>query len=333
LEVELQDRFDRSTKQIASNVDDLVKSMDKPRDDELNTDKQRIMDIVQAATDKLDARKSKDLDQLKLEMIEVVNNSKLKQEQGLSQSKQEILQQISIQIEAALAPVIAITSNSKPAPVFDDSHLKEYFHKYVSDAIEKYNADKVGMIDYAVKAAGGRVVVSSPTFHLHHALAQRSGGNIMNWIRNFNTPPHVTVVDNVLEEVVHLGECWPMQGSNGFVIIKVVQPLFLSHVSIEHVSRHIAHDPTSMPKAFEVRGLPNESNLSHAEKLSTFVYSDESTAVQTFPVTSGYNKGSGYSSSAYSLFKVDVLSNYGNSDYTCIYRIRIHGKPASQQRI
>ncbi|XP_043499733.1 tetratricopeptide repeat protein 39C-like isoform X2 [Polistes fuscatus] len=84
------------------------------------------------------------------------------------------------------------------------------------------------------------------------------------------------------------GECWAFKGSSGTVVIQLLGPVYISGVSLEHISPSISPtgETTTAPKEFSV-----------------------------------WNKAK----KAYEIVEVKIHSNNGNRDYTCVYRIRVHG--------
>jgi len=56
--------------------------------------------------------------------------------------------------------------------------------------------------------------------------------------------------------------------------------------------------------------------------LSKYTYQQDKSHVQTFEVS---NK----SLNPFPLVVLEVVSNYGHPEYTCVYRFRVHGKPTS----
>lgn len=185
----------------------------------------------------------------------------------------------------------------------------------VDDLIERrlelYSADRTGEIDYAIKAAGGMIIDSSPTQQNH--LKRK---NIFQYLR---TPPaaHLQKRDLMLTPGTDLGQCWPMKGSEGFALIKLIRPIVPTHVSLEHVSKDITHNPGSALKNFEVFGAnvkkPEQGDLVF---LGRGQYKTSGRMLQQFPLSNGSKEF------AYLYFK--ILSNHGG-DHTCVYRIRVHG--------
>ena len=51
-------------------------------------------------------------------------------------------------------------------------------------------------------------------------------------------------------------------------------------------------------------------------QLGSFEYDLQGSPVQTFPVKNKLR---------FARVKMDINTNWGNEDYTCIYRIRVHG--------
>lgn len=46
---------------------------------------------------------------------------------------------------------------------------------------------------------------------------------------------------------------------------------------------------------------------------------NKTVAVQNFPVSNSHNH-------SYQYLQLRVLSNHGNTDYTCLYRFQVHGE-------
>lgn len=57
--------------------------------------------------------------------------------------------------------------------------------------------------------------------------------------------------------------------------------------------------------------------------LGSFVYEINGKALQTFELPDIGVKAN------YGHVELHVLSNYGHAEYTCVYRFRVHGIPAS----
>lgn len=86
-----------------------------------------------------------------------------------------------------------------------------------------------------------------------------------------------------------------------------------------------AFDLSTAPKAFRISGWHMEpAKASEPEVLGTFEYDiGADHAAQTFSVKPGPSA----SMSGYNVVRLEVLSNHGSDDFTCIYRLRVHGIP------
>lgn len=225
------------------------------------------------------------------------------------------------EVEGLRSDLLQKIEGSK-SPVTADSTLGRMIMEFVDRAIDIHNADRTGRIDFAMKAAGGRIIAASRT----ETGKPASNANFISWIgsvlpygRNGRS------VDAVLEPNTKLGQCWPMDGTRGFVIIQLSKPIYVSHVSLEHVHYSMAVDPTTAPRNFELTGMTQadvaafmkDDSAAKGTALGKFAYKLGAKTVQTFPTTPVR--------SLFPYARVDFTSNYGNADYTCIYRIRIHG--------
>ncbi|KAL0104344.1 hypothetical protein PUN28_017224 [Cardiocondyla obscurior] len=78
---------------------------------------------------------------------------------------------------------------------------------------------------------------------------------------------------------------------------------------------------SSAPRKFNVWGLFSENDLEPVMFGEyEFMYSDES--LQYFPVqNTEINR-------PYEYIELRIHSNHGQLEYTCLYRFRIHGRPA-----
>lgn len=216
-----------------------------------------------------------------------------------------------------------------------DEILDEYNH-YVS-------ADKAGSVtesedtqraDFALAIRGARYIpqYTSATFE------RQIRWPLTRWIRRLTSigstyqPPVLLALlpDN------NAGQCWPMQGSNGTLGVQLSQSIYIDSITIEHVARGLAVNMSSAPKDVDVWGLQDihipaagsarlpwmpGGESGNALYLGSFRYDImKMKPAQTFTVDVRRTipfKGV--------IFR--FLNNWGNEDYTCIYRVKVHGKP------
>ncbi|XP_035987977.1 SUN domain-containing protein 2-like isoform X2 [Fundulus heteroclitus] len=117
------------------------------------------------------------------------------------------------------------------------------------------------------------------------------------------------------------GQCWAFAGSQGRLAIAISYKVSISHVTLGHISKMSSPTGTisSAPKEFSVYGrthLEDEESL-----LGTFLYDEDGDRLQTFKLPD-HKVGS------FSFITLQVNSNWGHPDYTCLYGFRVHGKLA-----
>ncbi|RDX40102.1 Sad1/UNC-like protein, partial [Lentinus brumalis] len=187
-----------------------------------------------------------------------------------------------------------------------------------------------GLRDYALKANGGRVA------------RQLTSGN-RGFLASRDDDPSVAIDDDV-----HAGRCWSFSLLPCQLGIRLPHMLYPSHVTVEHIPKSLVADIGQAPRnmtlwgvvdgrgnteIFErlmVSGLPGSGQQTPPiardllwAPLASFSYDiDDNNPVQTFPVSSPM-VGSGM---MFGVVAIEVLDNWG-SDTTCLYRVRIHGRP------
>ena len=124
------------------------------------------------------------------------------------------------------------------------------------------------------------------------------------------------------------GECWPMAGSSGYLFIRLSHPIFVSGFSMEHISINESpvHSVASAPRDFYVEVF-EENSLSSADpaqKYGPFRYDDNNAdqPVQRFVLNETRSTESNRKITA---VRLNIRSNHGHPEYTCIYRFRVHG--------
>jgi hypothetical protein len=146
-----------------------------------------------------------------------------------------------------------------------------------------------------------------------------------------------------------------MSGRTGYVAIGLRDYVYPSAVSIQHISMKIAPDRSTTPKDFIVWGVhednfPRSTTLLPLEMppngaqprglrvtpyqppfgtfLGRFTYDWDSSQVQTFQLQNLPARPHP-DRDAFSIIVISFVENYGNKEYTCIYRVRVHGKSAN----
>ncbi|CAD6244097.1 GSCOCG00013244001-RA-CDS [Cotesia congregata] len=170
------------------------------------------------------------------------------------------------------------------------------------------------MPDFASEAAGGTIISIPDTesFYQPHA-AEFSIFGIPIWKPNYFTPR------KVIQPWTQPGECWAFRGSHGNVEIELARTALVSSVTLEHIpiTASLTGTINSAPKEFRVLGKFRDKYLI----LGSFQYNYNGPSSQIFQITK-----SDRTKIPLNLIMLQILSNWGNPEYTCIYRLRVHGK-------
>nr|CAI5857224.1 unnamed protein product [Callosobruchus analis] len=219
----------------------------------------------------------------------------------------------------------------------------------IEAALETFSSDRTGRADYALEASGKRIL----TLRCHYIILEVvgdwlipielngvegsvkmyygfiPGGRILSLLHgteNFERAKTLFGItlcegthgpDAMLHADMSPGHCWAIKGSQGGAVIKLLGRVKVDAVTVEHISKNISPtgEVTSAPKEFVVLGMRNAKD--RGVRLGTFTYEAGGRLVQTFPISNDYY---------FEYIQLEVLSNHGNPEYTCIYRFRVHGE-------
>ncbi|NWR44074.1 SPAG4 protein, partial [Regulus satrapa] len=127
------------------------------------------------------------------------------------------------------------------------------------------------------------------------------------------------------------GRCWAFKGHQGQVVIKLPARVYLTAITMQHITKDASPSGTivSAPKDIAVfvsllgasgGDLGVDADRDEETLLGMFRYNVEKDPLQTFPLKNMLLPR------AFSHVKLLVKSNWGNPWYTCIYRVKVHGK-------
>ncbi|XP_061535870.1 SUN domain-containing protein 1 [Phycodurus eques] len=233
---------------------------------------------------------------------------------------------LSIHSQPPALPCPDITAQKQLTP-----ELQQAMEKWLTDHIQAQNAvilQQKGissactqplankMADFALETQGASVISTrcSETYHTRSACLSLLGFPL--W---YLTESPRTVIRG--EPVLLPGKCWAFHGAHGTLVIALSHPIRITHVTLDHVPRHITPQGRidSAPKDFAVYGMKNE--VEEGTLLGTFTYNEDGEPTQTFELPP--------SDVIYHVVELRVLSNWGHMEYTCLYRFRVHGTLAT----
>ncbi|GKZ00087.1 hypothetical protein MPSEU_000962100 [Mayamaea pseudoterrestris] len=182
------------------------------------------------------------------------------------------------------------------------------------------------------------------SFSVHSSMAHALG-----WTRGTSVAPPETI----LNPSVLPGSCWPMAGTFGSVVIRLAHPVRINAISMEHAPLQLlaqAADENkvtygSAPRKIKVYGLPACErgcdglgfDPAKPSLIASFNYNVTAGGVQTFLVnqedgscaveasTCAAPNPTDALAGTFAGVKFEILDNYGNDAYTCVYRVRVHG--------
>jgi len=166
-----------------------------------------------------------------------------------------------------------------------------------------YYSDRTGLVDWASLSLGA-TIDSTPNTSNHPLTGQVF--TIMGlpvWYISLSP-------SQILRPVAAPGQCWAFAGQEGRVVIKLGQVVRVTAVTIEHIRP--LPDMSSAPR--DMLLWDPEGNIPLLNL--TYTIDTSSSAVQTFPLAIP---------TKLSKLKIEVLSNWGHEEYTCVYRVRVHG--------
>ncbi|XP_027872438.1 SUN domain-containing protein 2-like [Xiphophorus couchianus] len=166
--------------------------------------------------------------------------------------------------------------------------------------------------NFALESQGAMILhkASSTTYQSHRACGLFG--------TSFRLPP---ISPNIVikgRTTLDPGQCWAFADFPGRLSIALSHKATVTHVSLGHIPKIVS--PTSSissaPREFSVYGKKNlEDGETH---LGTFLYDEDGDQIQTFKLPA--NKVD-----SFRYVNLQVNSNWGNLDYTCLYNFRVHG--------
>ncbi|XP_065551636.1 sperm-associated antigen 4 protein-like isoform X1 [Lathamus discolor] len=201
--------------------------------------------------------------------------------------------------------------------VAEISSLKKERQEVNQAALELASEIYMGRSDWALKSSGATIDMqrTSKTYACKENWVCR-----VLWFFHTPNPP-----DTILEPDISPGNCWPLQGQQGQVVIRLPAAARLTAVSVQHIYKEVSPSGTvtSAPRDIAVFGV--HADREEETLLGMFTYNVAKEALQTFLLKNTQR--------AFSHIKLTVKSNWGNPAYTCIYRVRVHGKMAEPENL
>uniref|UniRef100_A0A7S2TPV2 SUN domain-containing protein n=1 Tax=Lotharella oceanica TaxID=641309 RepID=A0A7S2TPV2_9EUKA len=219
-------------------------------------------------------------------------------------------------IEETTASAVGNT-NEQQLKLWIEDNLTAIVDQLIQEDLEKYSADRTGLVDYALRAAGGKIEAHSQT---ETNLVKRT--NILKYLGSHKVvtqPPVLAIMPGT-----SWGQSWAMHGNKGFLLIKLSKVITPTFFSLEHISHLINPNPAATPKFFRVYGT-NTTAVQKSDKHEPLwdkkypylPYDRSGRSLQQYNLTT---------SNRYQYIYFDIRDNYGGN-YTTIYRVRVHGNP------
>jgi SUN domain-containing protein 1/2 len=118
---------------------------------------------------------------------------------------------------------------------------------------------------------------------------------------------------------VNPGQCWAFRGSQGYVVIQLAGIVKPTAFTLEHIPKTLSPSGKidSAPKEFTVHGLQHDRDRDGVF-IGNYTYQEAGEPLQYFPIADP-------DVGAFPIVEIQIHSNWGNLEYTCLYRFRVHG--------
>ncbi|KAM7082383.1 sperm-associated antigen 4 protein-like [Ciconia maguari] len=195
------------------------------------------------------------------------------------------------------------------------SSVKEVNQAVSEMALEVY----VEMSDWALKSSGATIDMqrTSETYDCKEKWSCR----VLPFFCTANP------LNTILQPDVSPGNCWPLQGHQGQVVIRLPAQVHLTAVTVQHTSKDASAFGTDISAPRDVAVFGVDADGEEETLLGMFTYDVAKEAIQTFPLKNALLHR------AFLYIKLLVKGNWGNRVYTCIYRVQVHGKMAKPESL
>ncbi|XP_071037834.1 uncharacterized protein [Parasteatoda tepidariorum] len=201
---------------------------------------------------------------------------------------------------------------------YDKEYIANIFWELFDEMMLHYDTEKKKLVDFALKSAGGKVLSVKQTENYFEKKISYGFLKYIKLIKLQNSP------EEAIQPGMEPGECWAFKGSRGILVLELANIIHPTGFTIEHIS--VSQSPSgainSAPKDFSVWGLLSDSD-DQGKAFGIYSYNLKGYPVQYFPVQNEFNQ-------PFKFVELRILSNHGNSEYTCLYRFRVHGIIAKQ---
>ncbi|ORX50671.1 hypothetical protein BCR36DRAFT_583247 [Piromyces finnis] len=228
--------------------------------------------------------------------------------------------------------------------------LRDAIQGYIEQAMERYSIDISIKPDYALESSGAQIL---PHYTSNSYHRNPEGPLAKAWANIFGVSGVLLGKSAVvaLQPDTHAGNCWAMDGNHGFLTVQLSMPIIPSHITIEHMSQEESVPDSllsSAPREIEVYGITDKeamekipsyhdqtislSTSPYAIHLASLVFDPHDNFIQTFAI-SNEAKIRLQSVTSIQVVQFQIFSNWGEDKYTCIYRVRVHGRELQMKDI
>ncbi|XP_062413283.1 uncharacterized protein LOC134104011 isoform X2 [Pungitius pungitius] len=174
------------------------------------------------------------------------------------------------------------------------------------------------MANFAQESQGARVLhpLSSDTFRT--SIQDKIMDQLLSWVTT--STDHQRIIQDHSRSPP--GACWCFAGAKGHAVVSLSHPIEVTHVTIGHITKRqsLTGVINSAPREFSVYGLVHDND--EGIHLGSFAYSKNGLSSQTFELPVPVKD-------VFSHVKLEIKTNWGDEDQTCLYNFRVHGYPVS----
>uniref|UniRef100_A0A915EBY9 SUN domain-containing protein n=1 Tax=Ditylenchus dipsaci TaxID=166011 RepID=A0A915EBY9_9BILA len=197
----------------------------------------------------------------------------------------------------------------------DESLYYSKVRQLIKESIQRYDADKTGLPDYALESSGGAVASIRCTVPYNERSRTQMIFGIPLWYSSYSPR-------SVIQRKGYgasAGECWAFVGPHGYLTIRLSQKINVTAVSYEHLPVQLSPDGhiQTAPKDFLIYSYQDVDDLDSRFLLGNFTYNDKGEPLQMFQMQH-------YDPRMTPVIEFETTSNYG-AMVTCLYRFRVHG--------